>query len=104
MVLAAIGDIYFQRNNTKKHECFDKAKGIWARVISFLFIKVNFLEMGKKKTDIFADMKSICVTQLGECCFRNRDGNTLKWLNFEGREIFEPDEDGNDDGKNILII
>ena len=44
------------------------------------------------------------MLRLGECCLEIGDEkNAIEYLlrayMFEGREIFEPDEDGNDDGK-----
>ena len=44
------------------------------------------------------------MLRLGECCLeigdeKNATEYLLRAYMFEGREIFEPDEDGNDDGK-----
>ncbi len=82
--LAAIGDIYFQRKQYEKaHQCFDKARG-------------NLSGEGYGNPFI--------MLRLGECCLEIGDEkNAIEYLlrayMFEGREIFEPDEDGNDDGK-----
>ena len=82
--LAAIGDIYFQqRQYEKAHDCFDKARG-------------NLSGAGYGNPFI--------MLRLGECCLEIGDEkNAVEYLlrayMFEGREIFEPDEDGNDDGK-----
>ena len=44
------------------------------------------------------------LAAIGECCLeigdeKNATEYLLRAYMFEGREIFEPDEDGNDDGK-----
>ena len=82
--LAAIGDIYFQQGQYEKaHDCFDRARG-------------NLSGAGYGNPFI--------MLRLGECCLEIGDEkNAVEYLlrayMFEGREIFEPDEDGNDDGK-----
>ena len=82
--LAAIGDIYFQKKQYEKaHECFDKARG-------------NLSGEGYGNPFV--------MLRLGECCLeigdeKNATEYLLRAYMFEGREIFEPDEDGNDDGK-----
>ena len=81
---AAIGDIYFQKKQYEKaHECFDKARG-------------NLSGEGYGNPFV--------MLRLGECCLeigdeKNATEYLLRAYMFEGREIFEPDEDGNDDGK-----
>ena len=82
--LAAIGHIYFQQGQYEKaHDCFDRARG-------------NLSGAGYGNPFI--------MLRLGECCLEIGDEkNAVEYLlrayMFEGREIFEPDEDGNDDGK-----
>ena len=82
--LAAIGDIYFQQGQYEKaHDCFDRARGN----LSGAGYGIPFI-----------------MLRLGECCLEIGDEkNAVEYLlrayMFEGREIFEPDEDGNDDGK-----
>ena len=82
--LAAIGDIYFQQGQYEKaHDCFDRARG-------------NLSGAGYGNPFI--------MLRLGECCLgigdeKNAVEYLLRAYMFEGREIFEPDEDGNDDGK-----
>lgn len=82
--LAAIGDVYFQKRlYTKAHECFDKARG-------------NLSGEGYRNPFI--------MFRLGECCLEIGDEkNAIEYLlrayMMEGKEIFEPGEDGNDDGK-----
>lgn len=82
--LAAIGDIYFQKKlYSKAHECFDKARG-------------NLSGEGYGNPFI--------MLRLGECCLETGDEKNaaeylLRAYMLEGKEIFEPDEDGNDDGQ-----
>lgn len=82
--LAAIGDVCFQRGMyPKAHECFDKARG-------------NLTGEGYANPFI--------MLRLGECCLETGDEkNALEYLlrayMMEGREIFEADDDGGDDGE-----
>lgn len=82
--LTAIGDIYFQRHQYKKaYEYFDKARG-------------NLSGVGYKNPFV--------MMRLGECCLEIGDEkNALEYLlrayMLAGKEIFEPDEKGNDDKK-----
>ena len=82
--LAAVGDYYFKKElYLKAHECFDKARG-------------NLSGEGYGNPFI--------MLRLGECCFEIEDEKNateylLRAYMMEGEEIFEPDEDGNDDGK-----
>lgn len=82
--LTAIGDVYFQQGMyPQAHACFDKARGNWC------------IEMGYANPFV--------MLRLGECCLEIGDEkNAMEYLlrayMLEGREIFEPDEDGNDDG------
>ncbi len=81
--LAAIGDVYFQQGEyALAHECFDKARG-------------NMTGAGYGNPFI--------MLRLGECCLEIGDEkNALEYLlrayMFEGKDIFEPDDDGADDG------
>ena len=81
--LAAIGDVYFQQGEYRlAHECFDKARG-------------NMTGDGYGNPFI--------MLRLGECCLEIGDEkNALEYLlrayMFEGKDIFEPDDDGADDG------
>jgi len=81
--LAAIGDIYFQKGlYSKAYECFDKARG-------------NLSGEGYKNPFI--------MLRLGECCLeigdqKNATEYLLRAYMFEGKEIFEPDDEGNDNG------
>ena len=81
--LAAIGDVYFQQGEyVLAHECFDKARG-------------NMTGAGYGNPFI--------MLRLGECCLEIGDEkNALEYLlrayMFEGKDIFEPDDDGADDG------
>lgn len=81
--LAAIGDVYFQQGQYEQaHECFDKARG-------------NLSGAGYGNPFI--------MLRLGECCLEIGDEkNALEYLlrayMFEGRDIFEADENGEDDG------
>lgn len=81
--LAAIGDVYFQKGMyAQAHECFDKARG-------------NLTGDGYANPFI--------MLRLGECCLEMGDEkNALEYLirayMMEGKEIFEPDESGEDDG------
>ena len=81
--LAAIGDVYFQQAlHAKAHECFNKARG-------------NLSGAGYQNPFI--------MLRLGQCCLEIGDEkNAIEYLlrayMMEGKELFEPDEDGNDDG------
>ena len=81
--LAAIGDVYFQKGMyLQAHECFDKARG-------------NLSGAGYGNPFI--------MLRLGECCLETGDEeNALEYLlrayMMEGEDIFEPDDDGEDDG------
>ncbi len=81
--LAAIGDVYFkQRKFSQAHECFDKARG-------------NLSGGGYGNPFI--------MLRLGECCLelgdeRNAVEYLLRAYMMEGKEIFEPYENGEDDG------
>lgn len=81
--LAAIGDVYFQQGEyALAHECFDKARG-------------NMTGAGYGNPFV--------MLRLGECCLEIGDEkNALEYLlrayMFEGREIFEPDDEGEDEG------
>ena len=81
--LAAIGDVHFQQGEyALAHECFDKARG-------------NMTGAGYGNPFI--------MLRLGECCLEIGDEkNALEYLlrayMFEGKDIFEPDDDGADDG------
>ena len=81
--LAAIGDVYFQQGEyALAHECFDKARG-------------NMTGEGYGNPFI--------MLRLGECCLEIGDEkNALEYLlrayMFDGKEIFAPDDDGEDDG------
>lgn len=81
--LAAIGDVYFQQGEyARAHECFDKARG-------------NMTGAGYGNPFV--------MLRLGECCLEIGDEkNALEYLlrayMFEGKEMFEPDDDGADDG------
>lgn len=80
--LAAIGDVYFEKGMfPQAHECFDKARG-------------NLSGGGYGNPFV--------MLRLGECCLELGDEkNAVEYLlrayMMEGREIFEPDEDGEDD-------
>ncbi len=82
--LAAIGDVYFQKGMyPQAHKCFDKARG-------------NLSGGGYGNPFI--------MLRLGECCLeigdeRNAAEYLLRAYMMEGKEIFEPDEDGEDDGQ-----
>ncbi len=82
--LAAIGDVYFQKKRYQEaHECFDKARG-------------NISGEGYGNPFI--------MLRLGECCLEIGDEkNAVEYLlrayMMEGKEIFEPDENGEDDGQ-----
>lgn len=82
--LAAIGDVYFHRRQySKAHECFDKARG-------------NLSGEGYGNPFI--------MLRLGECCLETGDEKNateylLRAYIMEGKEIFAPDEDGEDDGQ-----
>lgn len=80
--LAAIGDIYFLRKGMyqKAYECFDAARGYGGYGNPFIMLR------------------------LGECCLELGDEKNAAeylmraWM-MEGEEIFEPDENGEDDGR-----
>lgn len=82
--LAAIGDVYFQKGMYQQaHQCFDKARG-------------NLSGEGYRNPFI--------MLRLGECCLETGDEKNaaeylLRAYMMEGKEIFEPDEDGEDDGQ-----
>lgn len=82
--LAAIGDVYFQQKRYQEaHECFDKARG-------------NMSGEGYGNPFI--------MLRLGECCLeigdeKNATEYLLRAYMMEGKEIFEPDENGEDDGQ-----
>ena len=82
--LAAIGDVYFKKElYAKAHGYFDKARG-------------NVSGEGYGNPFI--------MLRLGECSLEIGDEkNAIEYLlrayMMEGREIFEPDEDGEDDGQ-----
>lgn len=82
--LVAIGDVYFQKKlYAKAHQYFDKARG-------------NLSGEGYGNPFI--------MLRLGECCLeigdeKNATEYLLRAYMLEGKEIFEPDEDGNDDGQ-----
>lgn len=82
--LAAVGDVYFQKRMYREaHDCFDKARG-------------NLSGEGYGNPFV--------MLRLGECCLEIGDEkNALEYLlrayMFAGEEIFEPDEDGEDDGQ-----
>ncbi len=79
--LAAIGDIYFLRKRMyqEAYECFDAARGYGGYGNPFIMLR------------------------LGECCLGIGDEKKAieylmrAWM-MEGEEIFEPDENGEDDG------
>ncbi len=81
--LAAVGDVYFQKGMySLAHECFDKARG-------------NLSGAGYGNPFV--------MLRLGECCLEIGDEkNALEYLlrayMMEGEDIFEPDDDGEDDG------
>ena len=82
--LAAAGDYYFKNGMYwKAHEYFDKARG-------------NLSGEGYGNPFI--------MLRLGACCLeigdeKNAAEYLLRAYMMEGEEIFEPDADGNDDGK-----
>ena len=83
--LASIGDIYYLRKGMyqEAYECFDKARG-------------NLSGAGYENPFV--------MLRLGECCLEIGDEkNALEYLlrayMLEGKEIFEPDEEGEDDGQ-----
>ena len=82
--LAAIGDVYYKKGMyPQAHKCFDKARG-------------NLSGDGYGNPFI--------MLRLGECCLEIGDEkNALEYLlrayMMEGKEIFEPDENGEDDGQ-----
>ena len=82
--LAAIGDVYFkQRMYPQAHRCFDQARG-------------NLSGDGYGNPFI--------MLRLGECCLEIGDEkNAIEYLlrayMMEGKEIFEPDENGENDGQ-----
>ncbi len=87
--LAAIGDVYFEKGMyTQAHKCFDKARG-------------NLSGDGYGNPFI--------MLRLGECCLETGDEkNAIEYLlrayMMEGKEIFEPDEDGEDDGQKYFVF
>lgn len=82
--LTAIGHIYFQKElYSKAHEYFDKARG-------------NMSGEGYENPFV--------MLRLGECSLemgneKNATEYLLRAYMLEGKEIFEPDEDGEDDGE-----
>ena len=82
--LAAIGDVYVKKGMyAQAHQCFDQARG-------------NLSGDGYGNPFI--------MLRLGECCLEIGDEkNAVEYLlrayMMEGKEIFEPDEDGEDDGQ-----
>ena len=87
--LAAIGDVYFQKGMyPQAHKCFDKARG-------------NLSGGGYGNPFI--------MLRLGECCLeigdeKNAAEYLLRAYMMEGKEIFEPDEDGEDDGQKYFDL
>lgn len=85
--LAAIGDVYFQKGMySPAHDCFDKARG-------------NLSGEGYQNPFI--------MLRLGESCLEIGDEkNALEYLlrayMLEGEDIFEPNENGEDDGTKYL--
>lgn len=82
--LAAIGDIYFQKGMfSQSHKCFDKARG-------------NLSGEGYGNPFIMLRLGASCL-EIGD------EKNALEYLlrayMSEGEAIFEPDDDGKDDGK-----
>lgn len=79
--LAAMGDVYFLRKGMyqEAYECFDTARGYGGYGSPFIMLR------------------------LGECCLELGDEKNAAeylmraWM-MEGEEIFEPDENGEDDG------
>ncbi len=82
--LAAVGDVYFKKGMyPQAHECFDKARG-------------NLSGEGYGNPFV--------MLRLGECCLEIGDEKNaaeflLRAYMMEGKEIFEPDENGEDDGQ-----
>ncbi len=82
--LAAIGDVYFKKRMfLQAHECFDKARG-------------NLSGGGYGNPFI--------MLRLGECCLelgdeKNATEYLLRAYMMDGREIFEADGNGEDDGQ-----
>lgn len=82
--LAAIGDIYFLKGlYPQAHKYFDAARG-------------NLSGAGYGNPFI--------MLRLGECCLelgeeKNATEYLLRAYMLEGKDIFEPDEDGEDDGR-----
>ncbi len=82
--LTAIGDVYFQKEMyAQACECFDQARG-------------NLSGEGYGNPFV--------MLRLGECYFeigdeKNAAEYLLRAYMMEGEEIFEPDEDGDDDGQ-----
>ena len=82
--LVAIGDVHFKREMyPQAHECFDKARG-------------NLSGEGYGNPFV--------MLRLGECCLeigdeKNAAEYLLRAYMMEGKEIFEPDENGEDDGQ-----
>ncbi len=82
--LAAIGDVYFQKKRYREaYDCFEKARG-------------NLSGAGYGNPFI--------MLRLGECCLEiGEEENAVEYLlrayMMEGKELFAPDEDGEDDGQ-----
>lgn len=82
--LAAVGDVYFKKGMYRQaQECFDAARG-------------NLSGEGYRNPFI--------MLRLGECCLevgdeKNAAEYLLRAYMMEGKEIFEPDENGEDDGQ-----
>ena len=82
--LAAIGDVYFQKGMyPQAHKCFDKARG-------------NLSGGGYGNPFIMLRLRECCL-EIGD--ERNAAEYLLRAYMMEGKEIFEPDEDGEDDGQ-----
>lgn len=82
--LGSIGDVYFKQGMyIQAYECFDKARG-------------NISGEGYGNPFI--------MLRLGECCLeigdeKNATEYLLRAYMMEGSEIFEPDDDGEDNGQ-----
>lgn len=82
--LAAIGDVYFKKGMyPQAHKCFDQARG-------------NLSGSGYGNPFV--------MLRLGECCLelgdeKNATEYLLRAYMMEGKEIFEPYENGEDDGQ-----
>ena len=81
---ASIGDVYFRKGMYQQaYEYFDKARG-------------NLSGAGYQNPFI--------MLRLGECCYEIGDEkNALEYLirayMYEGENLFEPDDEGEDDGR-----